>query len=355
MKKLIGKLGVISVLLIAMSTTVFAKQKVYKLKMATTWGKTASPLIDTSIKMANLAKIMSNGQLDIRVDSANKHKSPLGILDMVKAGQYDIGHSASYYWKGKDINTLPFTSMPFGMTAAEQYAWFYHGGGLELMQKTYKIHKVLSFPGGNTGVQMGGWFKKEIKSVEDLKGLKIRIPGFAGEIMAKAGALVTNIAPGELYTAFERNTIDALEWVGPSMDINMGFHKVAKYYYTGWHEPASELQFIVNKRAYKKLPKNLQEVLVLAFKLAAYDMYIQNYDMNAKAWQKMKKEHPQIKVKSFPEDVKQLLKDANKKLRKSMAEKSPLLKEIFKSQEDYMKTIREWTIISDYQYIKDNI
>ncbi len=316
MKKLIGKLGVISVLLIAMSMTVFANQRVYKLKMATTWGKTASPLIDTSIKMANLAKVMSNGQLIIRVDSASKHKAPLGILDMVKAGQYDIGHSASYYWKGKDINTLPFTSMPFGMTTAEQYAWFYHGGGLELMQKTYKIHKVLSFPGGNTGVQMGGWFKKEIKSVEDLKGLKIRIPGFAGEIMAKAGALVTNIAPGELYTAFERNTIDALEWVGPSMDINMGFHKVAKYYYTGWHEPASELQFIVNKRSYKKLPKNLQEILVLAFRLAAYDMYIQNYDMNAKAWQKMKKEHPQIKVKSFPEDVKKLLKDSNKKAKR---------------------------------------
>lgn len=135
----------------------------------------------------------------------------------------------------------------------------------------------------------------------------------------------------------------------------MGFHKVAKYYYTGWHEPASELQFIVNKRSYKKLPKNLQEILVLAFRLAAYDMYIQNYDINAKAWQKMKKEHPQIKVKSFPEDVKKLLKDSNKKLRESMAAKSPLLKEIFKSQEDYMQSIREWTIISDYQYIKDNL
>ncbi|AXH08479.1 ABC transporter substrate-binding protein [Malaciobacter halophilus] len=355
MKKLIGKLGVISVLLIAMSMTVCAKQKVYKLKMATTWGKTATPLIDTSLQVAHLAKVMSNGQLQIRVDSANKHKAPLGVLDMVKAGQYDLGHSASYYWKGKDINTLPFTSMPFGMTAPEQYAWFYHGGGLELMQKAYKKHKVLSFPGGNTGVQMGGWFKDEIKSVDDLKGLKMRIPGFAGEIMAKAGALVTNIPPGELYTAFERNTIDALEWVGPSMDINMGFHKVAKYYYTGWHEPASELQFIVNQRVFNKLPKRLQEVLVLAFRLAAYDMYIQNYDMNAKAWQKMKKEHPEIKIKSFPDDVKKLLKDANKKLRDNMASKSKLLKEIFNSQEEYMKKVREWSIISDYQYIKDNL
>lgn len=139
------------------------------------------------------------------------------------------------------------------------------------------------------------------------------------------------------------------------MDISMGFHKIAKYYYTGWHEPASELQFIVNKRAYEKLPKRLQEVLVLAFRLAAYDMYILNYDMNAKAWENMKKEFPDIKVKSFPDDVKQILQKANKQLRDEMAAKSPLLKEIFQSQEEYMKEIRQWSIISDYQYIKDNL
>ncbi len=355
MKNLIKRFSVISVLVIAMNITVYAKEKVYKLKMGTTWGKSASPLIDTSIKMAELAETMSNGKLQIRVDDSTKHKSPLGILDMVKAGQYDIGHSASYYWKGKDIELLPFTSMPFGLTAPEQYAWFYYGGGIELMQKAYKKHKVLSFPGGNTGVQMGGWFKNEIKSAKDLKGIKMRIPGFAGEVMAKAGVLVTNIAPGELYTAFERNTIDALEWVGPSMDINMGFHKIAKYYYTGWHEPASELQFLVNKRTYDKLPKRLQEILVLAFRLASYDMYILNYDMNAKAWENMKKEFPGIQVKNFPEDVKQILKNANNELREEMANKSPLLKEIFKSQDEYLKQVRQWSIISDYQYIKDNL
>lgn len=355
MKRLIGRLGVISVLIIAMSMGLYAKDKVYKLKMATTWGKTASPLIDTSKRMAELASIMSNGQLQIRVDSSNKHKAPLGILDMVKAGQYDLGHSASYYWKGKDVATLPFTSMPFGMNAPEQYAWFYHGGGMELMKKVYDKHKVLSFPGGSTGVQMGGWFRNEIKKPEDLKGLKMRIPGFAGEIMAKAGVLVTNIPPGELYTAFERNTIDALEWVGPSMDIKMGFHKIAKYYYTGWHEPASELQFIVNKRKFKKLPENLQKVLVLAMRLAAYDMYIQNYDMNATAWKNMKTAFPDIKVKSFPKEVKTVLKKANAQLRKEMAAKTPILKEIFESQEKYMSKVREWTIISDYQYIQDNL
>ncbi len=130
--------------------------KTYTLTMATTWGPTLTPLIDSAQNMAKYAETISNGRLKIRVDASNKHKSPLGILDMVKGGQYDMGHSASYYWKGKDLATLPFTSMPFGMTAPEQYAWFYQAGGLELMQKVYAKHGVLSFPGGSTGVQMGG-------------------------------------------------------------------------------------------------------------------------------------------------------------------------------------------------------
>jgi len=340
---------------IFLSTQLLAKDKVYKLRMATTWGPTLSPLIDSAKNMAKHAYEMSNGRLNIKVDTANKHKSPFGILDMVKAGQYDMGHSASYYFKGKDINTLPFTSMPFGLTAPEQYAWFYEGGGLELMQKVYAKHNILSFPGGSTGVQMGGWFKKEINSLDDLKGLKMRIPGFAGEIMAKVGVLVTNIAPGELYTALDRNSIDALEWVGPSMDINMGFHKIAPFYYTGWHEPASEMNFMVNKRTFEKLPKDLQKILVISMRVAAYDMYIQNYDMNATAWENMKKEYPDIQVKTLPKDVMVALKKANKELREELGNKSPLLKEVLDSQDVYMKRVREWTKMSDYLYLKDNI
>ena len=355
MKKIIGKLGVTSVLLIAMSMSLQAKEKVYKLKMATTWGKTTVPLIDTTRNMVKLAEEMSNGRLKIRIDTASKHKAPLGILDMVKAGQYDMGHSASYYWKGKDINTLPFTSMPFGMTAPEQYAWFYYGGGLELMQKVYSKHKVLSFPGGSTGVQMGGWFRKEIKTLDDLKGLKMRIPGFAGEIMSKLGVAVTNIAPGELYTSLDSNTIDAFEWVGPSMDIKMGFHRVAPYYYTGWHEPASEMQFLINKRSFAKLPKDLQVILKVAMRTAAYDMYIQNYDMNARAWENMLKDNPNIKVKTFPIEVMNAMKKANNELRAEVSLKSPLLKEVLYSQDAYQKKAREWTKMSDFLYLKDNL
>lgn len=337
------------------TTSVLAAQRVYKLKMATTWGPTLSPLIDAAQNMAKMAEELSQGQLQIQVDTSNKHKSPFGVLDMVKGGQYDLGHSTSYYWKGKDINTLPFTSMPFGLTSPEQYAWFYHGGGLELMQKVYARHNVLSFPGGSTGVQMGGWFRKEINTLDDLKGLKMRIPGFAGEIMARLGVQVTNIAPGELYTSLETNAIDALEWVGPSMDVKMGFHKIAPYYYTGWHEPASEMQFLVNQRSFKKLPKHLQEVLIMSFRLAAYDMYIQNYDMNATAWQQMKKEYPNIKVVTFPKPIMDAMKKANDDLVKEMTSQNPLLKEVMDSQEAYMKKVREWSIMSDYRYLNDNL
>ncbi|AXX85874.1 TRAP transporter substrate-binding protein [Malaciobacter marinus] len=355
MLKTTTKLLVASALVAGLSTAAFAKDKVYKWKLATTWGSTLSPFIDAPTNMAKLAKEMSNGRLDIRVDAANKHKAPLGILDMVKGGQYEMGHSASYYWKGKDINTLPFTTMPFGMTAPEQYAWFYYGGGLELMQKAYKRHKVLSFPGGNSGNQMGGWFKKEINSLEDLKGLKMRIPGFAGEVLAKLGVTVTNIAPGELYTSLERGTIDALEWVSPSMDVKMGFHKIAPYYYTGWHEPATELQFLVNERQFKRLPKDLQKILITAMKVAAYDMYIQNYHMNAVAWSKISTDYPNVKIKTLPKNVINAMKKANNELLIEKAKESPLVKEVLKSQKEYLEKAREWTKMSDYKYLEDNL
>lgn len=349
------KLTFAAALIAGLSTAAMAKERVYKWSLATTWGPTLSPFIDSPKKMAEMVKKMSNGRLVIEVDASNKHKSAFGILDMVKGGQYEMGHSASYYWKGKDINTLPFTTMPFGMTAPEQYAWFYYGGGMELMKKAYAKHKVLAYPGGNTGNQMGGWFRKEIKTLDDLKGLKMRIPGFAGEVMAKLGLTVTNIAPGELYTSLERGTIDALEWVGPGMDIKMGFHKVAPYYYTGWHEPATELQFLVNERAFKKLPADLQEILVTAMKLSSYDMYIQNYDMSATAWSKIASEFPNIKIKTFPKPIMDAMKKANDELLTEMTKGQPLLKEVLDSQAAYQKKVRAWTEMSDYFYLKDNL
>ena len=354
MLKTTTKLLVTTALIAGITTAATAADKV-KWKLATTWGSTLNPFIDAPTNMANLVETMSDGKFTIRIDAANKHKAPLGILDMVKGGQYDMGHSASYYWKGKDIDTLPFTTMPFGMTTPEQYAWFYYGGGMDLMKKAYAKHNVLAFPGGNTGNQMGGWFRKEINTVADLQGLKMRIPGFAGEVMAKLGLTVTNIAPGELYTSIERGTIDALEWVGPGMDISMGFHKIAPYYYTGWHEPATELQFIVNEKSFEKLPKDYQQILLTAMRVSAYDMYIQNYDMSATAWSTMLTEFPNIKVKTFPKEVMDAMKKANAELLEEVKKESPIVKEVLESQEAYQKKARKWTEMSDFLYLKDNL
>ncbi|MBA5761592.1 TRAP transporter substrate-binding protein [Vibrio sp. 404] len=326
-------------------------EKVYKLKLAETWGPNFPIFGDATKNMAKMAEEMSDGRLVITIDSSNKHKAPLGVFDMVKSGQYDLGHSASYYWKGKVPNTLYFTSMPFGMLPTEQYAWFYHGGGMELMEEVYSPHNLLSFPGGNTDTQMGGWFQKEINSVEDLQGLKMRIPGFAGEILAELGAKPTNIAPGELYTSLERRTIDALEWVGPSLDLRMGFHKIAPYYYTGWHEPGTELQFLVNKRTWESLPADLQAILKVAMKASAYDMYTQSKHESGKNWASIQSEYPNVQVKDFPAEVISALGEANERLLADHAAKDELAKKIQESQAAYIEQVRPWSNISHRAYL----
>ncbi|QTG88535.1 TRAP transporter substrate-binding protein [Vibrio furnissii] len=350
-KRVVTGLAAVATCFALFSASASAAEKVYRLKLAETWGPNFPIFGDATKNMAAMAEKMSNGRLQIRIDSANKHKAPLGVFDMVKSGQYDMGHSASYYWKGKVPNTLYFTSMPFGMTPPEQYAWFYYGGGMELMEKVYEPHNMLSFPGGNTDVQMGGWFQKEINTVDDLKGLKMRIPGFAGEVLAEVGAKPTNIAPGELYTSLERRTIDALEWVGPSLDLRMGFHKIAPYYYTGWHEPATELQFLVNKRTWERLPADLQEILRVAMRTAAYDMYTQSVHESGKNWASITTEYPNVKVKTFPPAVIDALRAANDRLLAEHAAADPQAKEIQESQASYMKQVRAWTDISTRAYL----
>ncbi len=330
-------------------------QKVYQWKLAMTWPDNFPIFSDAVKNVAEKVKIMSNGELLIDIDGANKHKAALGVLDMVNAGQYQMGHTAAYYWKGKDASTMFFTTMPFGMTAPEQYAWFYYGGGMDLMKKVFDKHGVYSFPGGNTGNQMGGWFRKEINTLDDLKGLKMRIPGFAGEILSKLGVAVTNIPPGELYTALDRGTIDALEWVGPALDLKMGFQKIAPYYYTGWHEPATELQFMVNQAKFDALPKHLQKILTIAMQFAAYDMYARSYHESAVNWASIEKEYPNVKIRTFSPEIIAAMKKANDELLAEMAAKDASFKEILDSQRDYMKKARKWTSISDYAYLKDNL
>ena len=345
--KVLALLGLVTLLV----TPSFAAKKV-KWKMALSWPSTLTPLSSPPLRVAELVKEMSGGNFTIKIHGAEKHKAALGVFDMVKNKQYEMGNSGSYYWKGKDINTIWFTTVPFGMTMKEQYAWFYYGDGIKYMKEVYGQYGILNFPAGNTGVQMGGWFREEIKTVADLKGIKMRIPGLAGEVMAELGVNVTNIPGGELYTALDRGTIDALEWVGPGMDIKMGFHKVAPYYYTGWHEPASEMQFMVNEKAFNKLSKENQGILKAAMRVAASDMFYENFHASSEAWAKMKTDFPNIKVKSFPTPVVKAMKKATDDIFNKYASKNALFKEIYDNQQAYMKKAREWSKMSEYKYIQ---
>lgn len=322
-----------------------------KLKLAHGWPKDF-PLFGESVNnYAELVTQMSNGRIELSVDSTNKHKSAFGIFDFVKSGQYDIGQTASYYYGGKDPDTLFFASMPFSMTAIEQTAWFYEGGGLELANEVYAKHNIEVMLGGNTGMQMGGWFRKEINTVEDLNGLKMRIPGFGGKVMAGVGAVPTNIPAGELYQALERGTIDALEWVAPSLDLRMGFHKIAPYYYTGWHEPGTELMYYFNTDMMAELPEWAKSILRNAARLTAYNMSTATFASNVENWDTIAKNFPNVQIKEFPKEVIDALMESNTKLLDSEAARSPMAKKIIESRADYLRKSREWLNIGQRAYL----
>ena len=321
------------------------------LTLAHGWPK-GYPIFGESVDdYAALVEAMSDGRIQLRVDSTNKHKSAFGIFDFVKSGQYDIGQSASYYYGGKDPDTLFFSSMPFSMTTDEQTAWFYKGGGLELANEVYSKHNIEVMLGGNTGMQMGGWFRKEINTVDDLKGLKMRIPGFGGKVMAGVGAVPTNIPTGELYQALERGTIDALEWVGPGLDLRMGFHKVAPYYYSGWHEPGTELLYFFNTNSMAKLPEWAKSILFNAARLTAYNMTTSTFAANAENWHTIATQYPDVQVKKFPPKVIAALKESNARLIEEEKARSPMAKKIIDSRNDFLVKARAWTNIGDKLYL----
>ena len=237
----------------------------YEWKLITTWPKNFPGLGYAPETFARYVEEMSGGRLSVRVYGAGEIVPAMEVFDAVSQGVVDVGHGAAYYWKGKIPASVFFTSVPFGMTAQEMNGWLHYGGGLELWEEVYAPYNLVPMTGGSTGVQMAGWFNKELKSIDDLKGLKMRIPGLAGEVFAAAGGTAVTIAGGELYTSMQTGVIDALEWVGPYNDRSLGFHEVASYYYfPGWHEPGAMLEFIVNRDSLDALPDDLQAIVRVA-------------------------------------------------------------------------------------------
>ena len=245
---------------------------------------------------------LTDGRFDIRVYPAGEIVPYDQVLESVQKGTVQMGHAASYYFKGKNP-ALPFDcSVPFGLTARQQSAWMHHGGGLELMREMFADFNIINFPGGNTGTQMGGWFRREINSLADLRGLKMRIPGFGGVVMDRMGVGVEQIAGGEVYPALERGAIDAAEWVGPYDDEKLGFHKVASYYYyPGWWEPGPALSFYVNQDAWNALPSVYQEAISTASAAASTAMQSSYDAKNPPALQRLLNEG--ITLRPFSSDI----------------------------------------------------
>ena len=253
--------------------------------------------------MAARIEQASAGRLKIKVYGGGELVPAFEVFDAVSRGAVEMGHDASYYHKGKVDAALFFTSIPFGMNSRELEAWIYYGGGLELWRELYEPFNLVPFPCGNTGVQMGGWFNREINSMADLDGLKMRIPGLGGEVLRRAGGTPVTLPGAEIFTSLQTGAIDATEWVGPYNDVSFGLHKAAKYYYyPGWQEPGPGLETIVNRAAWESLPPDLQAIVEVTCQSITTDMTAEYTHGNAHSLQQVLND-PDIEVRPFPDDV----------------------------------------------------
>jgi TRAP-type mannitol/chloroaromatic compound transport system substrate-binding protein len=251
-----------------------------KWRLASSFPKSLGTIYAVAELIAQRVDVATNGRFKIQVFAANELVPALQVMDAVQNATVECGHTAPYYYYGKDPTFAFGCAVPFGMNARQQNAWMLEGGGLALMREFYANYNIIHFPAGNTGAQMGGWFRKEIRTLADIKGLKMRIGGFAGRVLAKLGAVPQQIAAPEIYTSLEKGAIDAAEWVGPFDDEKLGFYKVAKYYYyPGWWEGGPELDLYVNLQAWNALPPAYKAILEIAcaeanqVMLARYDAY----------------------------------------------------------------------------------
>ncbi|WP_020406731.1 TRAP transporter substrate-binding protein [Hahella ganghwensis] len=320
-------------------------------KLVTTWPKNFPGLGEAPEHFAKEVDRMSNGRLKIKVYGAGELVPALEVFDAVSQGTAEAGHGAAYYWKGKVPAAQFFATVPFGLNAQELNSWVSYGGGLELWEEVYEPFGVIPMLGGNTGVQMGGWFNKEINSLEDLQGLKMRIPGLGGEVLQRAGGTPVQLPGGEIFTALQTGTIDATEWVGPYNDLAFGLHKAAKYYYyPGWHEPGTALEFTFNKKAFEALPEDLQAIVEIAAKAINQDMLDEYTARNNSALEELVNNHG-IEVRRYPDEVLAQLKVISKQTVKEIADNDPAVKKVYDSFESFRAKVEKYHEISEKAYI----
>ena len=328
------------------------KDKTYNWRLVTSWPKNYPGLGMAPERIADLVEEMSDGQMTITVYGAEEQVPAFGVFDAVSSGSHQMGHSGGYFWKGKVPAAQFFTSVPFGLTADEINAWVNRGGGLELWREIYEPFNIYPIPAGNTGTQMFGWFNKEINSLEDVKGLKMRIPGIGGEVLKEAGGIPVTLPGGELFTALQTGVIDATEWVGPYNDLTFGFQQAAKYYYyPGWHEPGPMLELIINLDEWNSLPKHLQVIIETATKAVNQDMLDEYLAKNNQALTELVEVHG-VELRRLPDDVIEEFRTISDQILEELAQEDESIAKVYNSYKSFKQDVSEYHKISEDAFIE---
>ena len=318
-------------------------------KMVTSWIPSLDTIHGGAETVCQRISEMTDGRFTIKPYAAGELVPGLQVLDAVQNQTVECGHTAGYYYTGKNPVLAFATSVPFGLNAQQQNAWLYQGGGLEALQKIYSDFNVINFPAGNTGAQMGGWFNQQIQTVEDLQGLKMRIPGLGGKVMERLGVNPQVLPGGEIFLALERGAIDAAEWVGPYDDEKLGLHEAAQYYYyPGWWEPGPTLEVIVNRTAWDNLPKEYQEV----FKTAAYEAnmtMMAKYDTrNGAALQRLVDGGTQLTP--YSQEIMAAAQKASFELYEENASQDNTFRELYEQWKAFREQVYAWNRINELSF-----
>ena len=335
-------------------STAFIKKKI-RWKMATAFPKNFPGSDLNAQKIKKKIEAASNGNFEIEHYGAGELVPAFEIFDAIRNGTIDCGVSAPYYWISKHKAIPFFCTVPGGMTAIEKFAWITYGGGQELWDKLYSQYGVKSLLSGNTGVQMGGWFRSEIKSVKDFKGIKMRIPGIGAEIVNLLGGTAVNMPAGEIMPALQQGVIDAAEWVGPWVDKISGFHKIAKYYYgPGIHEPGTANELILDLSKWLSLPQNFKEIVINA----CHSVYIESLGeymyQNSNSLNELEKKFNVI-IRHYPKEITKKMLTISRDVVRSFSNLGKVHNEIYSSWEENLKKFNRYQEFGDYGYVKNRL
>ena len=336
-RRFIRHSGLAGVLAAGAAPAIVHAQANLRWRLASSFPKSLDTIFGAAELFAKKVGEMTGGKFQISVHPGGELLPPFGVVDGVQAGTVQMAHTVPYYYFGKDETFAIGAAIPFGLNSRQMSAWTFHGNGLKLMREFYAKYNIINFPGGNTGVQMGGWYRKEIKSLDDMKGLKMRIGGFAGRVIERMGAVSQSIPGGEVYQALEKGTIDAVEWIGPYDDEKLGFYKVAPvYHYPGWWEGGPQVDFFINTQAFAKLPAEYKAIVEAAAAIAHIDMQARYDAKNPAALKSLVKAG--VKVLPFPKPVLDEAFKQSMQLYDELSAKNPNWKKVY---EDYSAFRRE--------------